>query len=116
MDGSAGARTGTDAEAAFSELHGDPQVTAVWRAKKHRTALTTQAWSLLAAKPRGALELYDRAADPAQTRDRATQQRPVLEALSQQLSAQTTSVWDPQPEEPLEEQEAEALRALGYLD
>ena len=116
MDGSADARSGTEEEAAFSELHGDPQVTAVWRAKKHRTALTTQAWSLVAGEPRGAVELYDLAADPGQTRDRAAQQRPVLEALSQRLSAQATSVWDPQPEQRIDEQEALGLRALGYLD
>lgn len=116
MDGSADARSGTEEKAAFSELHGDPQVTAVWRAKKHRTALTTQAWSLVAGEPRGAVELYDLAADPGQTRDRAAQQRPVLEALSQRLSAQATSVWDPQPEQRIDEQEALGLRALGYLD
>jgi arylsulfatase A-like enzyme len=116
LDGSQRARAETEEEAAFSELHGDPQVTAVWRAKKHRTALTTQAWSLVAGEPRGAVELYDLAADPGQTRDRAAQQRPVLEALSQRLSAQATSVWDPQPEQRIDEQEALGLRALGYLD
>ena len=113
---SADARSKAAGEVAFSELHGDELVAKVWYAKKHRAAFTTQAWSLLAGEPRGAFELYDLAVDPSQTTDRSQQEKAVLDALSQRLSARASSVWDPQPEEHLEERETEALRALGYID
>lgn len=117
LRGSAAADPTDPERVAFSELHADPQVAPVWRAKRHRAALTTPHFGLLAGSEPEALELYDLTGDPRQQQDLAREDASRLGMLSRRLSEQATNVWEAAPSpERLEAPDVERLRALGYLE
>ena len=104
---------------AFSELHPDPPIEQALRARRHRTAIASRAWSYIGVGDRGA-ELYDRAADPRQQHDRAGEQPLVSAAFANELAtfaeANRKHGAGEAPQVPLGERDRQQLRALGYLE
>jgi arylsulfatase A-like enzyme len=84
-----------------------------------RQALVVDRWKLIRDTIAGRLELYDIELDPGETRNLARQEPEQLRALTllldQRLREVSAGGANPKPRS-LSEQEAEALRALGYGD
>lgn len=114
--------SGLEARSAFAERRNahkhDPYVDQ--RRGRHETALVNGRWKLIVLHDLDRVELYDREADPDETRDVAARHPERVRELTAQLEAWRAwveaSAHGEAPEEALDPEQLERLRELGYVE